>query len=984
MTLSSSVVAAFGRVVAILTLLGVVAAPLAPGQVSFYQTPTYTGTAAVIGDFNLDGKLDIINSAGTVLLGKGDGTFTTGTTLSNAPSFVADFNGDGKPDVLAFTASYHLLVYLGNGDGTFQPPQDTYAAVPLYGMAVADLVTGVNEADVLVPNPTGGVLVYLGKGDGTFAAPVNYPSPTLGQLFVGDFNGDGKPDVLGTSYGLVAVLLGNGDGTFQAAKTTSASALAFVQAIGDLNGDQKLDLFISTSSNPAQLATMFGNGDGTFQAPSHQFTPDLSDNPTLADLNGDGKLDLLVQGSPPFLQVYLGNGDGTFALGQTYSYNSINLFSSNIFVGDFNGDQKLDVTATQSILFGNGDGTFQASPAIVPPNGDFAAVSGDFNGDGKSDMAVTSSDGNLYIYLAGTGGSFSLAHTYAISANNGGLQTGDFNGDGKVDLIASVNSGGIAVLAVLLGNGDGSFGTPVESTSCPAAGVGIGAIADLNGDHKSDLAFPNGESLSICLGNGDGTFASAVNYFFGSNPSSVVVADFNNDGKLDAVVGGDAGVALFLGNGDGTFQGANYLFTTNSFVELAADFNRDGNEDLIINYTVYLGNGKGGFQALTQPTTGLGGAVVDLNGDGYLDLYNDDYFVNDAPETVVLIGNGDGTFQAPIVLETGAKYGTYPGVGLTADFNGDGRPDLAASWGAVGSPVGIQILLNTTPPAPGVSVAPTTVAFPSQVAGTSSSPVGVTVSNTGKGVLTVSGVKVTGTSASEFSQTNNCVSIQAGANCTIKVVFAPTAGGNASASLVITDNAVGSPQSIGLSGTATAAPDFAIGPAAGSSNSATVTSGQAASFNLTVSPAGSFSGTVSLSCAITPAVTPAPICTLPASVNVTQGAAAPVAVKVSTTASGTSAGSISSANFPAGVMPASWMMLLLASGLLFAGYRRRIRILGIPLIAVAFLAMPGCGGGGGSSSSTTTPGTPAGTYTATVTAKSGSLSHTTALTVIVQ
>ena len=159
------------RVVTIFPLLCAIATPFAHSQISFFQTPSYPGTAAVIGDFNLDGKLDIINSAGTVLLGKGDGTFTTGTTLSNAPSFVADFNGDGKPDVLAFTASYHLLVYLGNGDGTFQPPQDTYAAVPLYGMAVADLVTGVNEADVLVSNPTGGVLVYLGKGDGTFAAP---------------------------------------------------------------------------------------------------------------------------------------------------------------------------------------------------------------------------------------------------------------------------------------------------------------------------------------------------------------------------------------------------------------------------------------------------------------------------------------------------------------------------------------------------------------------------------------------------------------------------------------------------------------------------------------------------------------------------------------------------------------------------------------------------------------------------------------------
>jgi hypothetical protein len=254
--------------------------------------------------------------------------------------------------------------------------------------------------------------------------------------------------------------------------------------------------------------------------------------------------------------------------------------------------------------------------------------------------------------------------------------------------------------------------------------------------------------------------------------------------------------------------------------------------------------------------------------------------------------------------------------------------------------------------------------------------------NTGSSPLNITNIAASG----DFSQTNTCnTSLAAGGNCQISVTFTPTKTGSRAGAVTITDNATGSPQMIALAGTGTAAPDFAIGPAAGSSNSATVTSGQAASFNLTVSPAGSFSGTVSLSCAITPAVTPAPICTLPASVDVTQGAAAPVAVKVSTTAAGT-AGSISSANFPTGVMPVSWAMILLASGLLFAGYRRRIRILGIPLIAVAFLAMPGCGGGGGggSSSPNTTPGTPAGTYTATVTAKSGSLIHNTALTVVVR
>jgi hypothetical protein len=317
---------------------------------------------------------------------------------------------------------------------------------------------------------------------------------------------------------------------------------------------------------------------------------------------------------------------------------------------------------------------------------------------------------------------------------------------------------------------------------------------------------------------------------------------------------------------------------------------------------------------------------------------------------------------------------------FTPTAGGNAAASLAITDNAVGSPQ--TVALSGTATAPSVSVTPSALTFPSQAIGTSSSPVSVTVNNTSsKAVLTVSAVAISGADASEFKQTNNCTTVQPGANCTIKVVFTPAAAGNPTASLGITDNAEGSPQAVSLSGTGTLAPDFAIGPASGSSDSATIPAGQTASFNLTIAPAGSFSGTVNLTCAITPTVTPAPICTVPASVSVTQGPAAAVTAKVSTTAAGT-AGSISQATLPPGTTPITWTIVLLASGLLFTSYRR-IPVLAIPMIAVLFFGLSACGGGG-SSTQTTTPGTPAGTYTATITAKSGSLSHSTALTVIVQ
>lgn len=208
----------------------------------------------------------------------------------------------------------------------------------------------------------------------------------------------------------------------------------------------------------------------------------------------------------------------------------------------------------------------------------------------------------------------------------------------------------------------------------------------------------------------------------------------------------------------------------------------------------------------------------------------------------------------------------------------------------------------------------------------------------------------------------------------------PSAAGNRTGNITVAQGGGGSPLTIALSGAGVAVPDFTVGLASGSQASQTVAAGQSAQFSLAVAPTGSFTGTVNLSCSVTPTASPAPTCSLSSSgvqlgssgaqtVTVTVGTAAPVAAH---------------ADLPPGAMPVAWAALLLGAGWLLP--RRRKLLMMIAVMTLAGASAIGCGGGGSSSTShvTTTPGTPAGTYTATVTATSGSLSHSTTMTVVVQ
>jgi hypothetical protein len=542
-----------------------------------------------------------------------------------------------------------------------------------------------------------------------------------------------------------------------------------------------------------------------------------------------------------------------------------------------------------------------------------------------------------------------------------------------------------------LGNGDGTFGAHMDY-HVPGEFIYELAVGDFNRDGKLDLAVTVDQSAEdsqvvIFLGNGDGTFQTPVGYVTGVSGGTPTVADFNGDGIPDLIIGAPGTVgSILLGNGDGSFQQPMYVFLGTGTIAVA-DFNQDGSPDLAagnaygsatIAVSVMLSTA---FKAVSPASLNFGSQGVGTTSLARAVTISNSSNVSFNIASIVASGNFSQTNDCGASLPIGDHCSVN--VTFAPTTTGPLTGAITVTDSTKVSPVAIS-LSGTGVNGPFLTRFPSRVNFSPQNQGVSSSPTAIMLMNTGNAALSLSSIGIKGPDASDFSLKNACgSSLAAKASCSVNVTFTPTAGGSRTASVSVNDSAPGSPQMIALSGTGAAVPDFAIGPASGSSNSATITAGQTTSFNLAVTPAGSFSGTVNLSCAITPAVTPAPVCTVPASVNVTQGTAAAATAKISTTAAG-SAGSISQADLPPpGRVAISGTIVLLASGLLLVGYRRRLPALVIPMIGVVLWGMSACGGGGGSSSMKT-PGTPAGTYTATVTAKSGSLTHGTTLTVLLQ
>jgi hypothetical protein len=685
----------------------------------------------VVGDFNNDGKQDIIlvNDTLTYLLGKGDGSFDLIINDIYAPFAntisAGDFNSDGNLDFITFGKYGRIAVFRNLGNGTFARNYNNdieigglvskYAMGDFNNDNISDIVVSSEDCPACNVGKEGGFKIYFGDGNANFIAqqaiPIDYNK--IESLNVGDFNGDDNQDIL---LNFNEIIYGNGNGGF-----TGISSLTEIRVyadynqaiVGDFNKDGYHD-YVSTNSgfqvflgssnlnvysnNLSGEGYNFSNGqttvseqDNTYfetcinSSVNQQFTIDNTSqsilNITGISLTGNTANTFSLEGLDNFPAIVSPNSKTTFTIkfSPTTAANvsaTLHIYNDDCLDTDF--DFKIE-----------GKGIAQQTPPAIAAYSNVSMVTGE----------------NIIINPTANVATTALSAIAYTDSNFKGILSVNPS-TGKVLVTNAHPAGTYQIFIENLGvctSATTSFELVVDNPTCSLAlfeNVPVieydaatytwdSYVADLNEDGIQDLIITDSSyNINIQLGNGDGTFRLHNTIIFeevrdyGVRGQSIAIGDFNGDGHQDMVTNFNSRLAMYLGDGTGNFMLGNVIVDPNldSHVLEKADFNNDNNLDIIvkvqdevtdeIRLVIFLGNGLNGFNDRTEILVDATKIKVgDFNHDGNKDLV---FF--SGGRIIVLSGDGFAGFTETKSWDIGAAYAS--GL-LLSDFNNDGEQDIA-------------------------------------------------------------------------------------------------------------------------------------------------------------------------------------------------------------------------------------------------------------------------------------------------------------------
>ena len=652
------------------------------GSVFFYDGPRLLGSGEIAHG---TATLTTILSAGVRSL-----TARYPGNANYQPSVSAAVSQSVQPSGAASNVTYSSTKYSALG----VPRALAIADFDNNGAADIAVVEAGNTIDV--PSK---VEIFFNDGKGTLQAGASFVvGMSATALVAADFNGDGKLDLAISSSqfegqssvpgeGNIRIFFGNGGGTFSPGPVSTQPAIAL--GAGDFNRDGKPDLIVLTSPSVTTPSVMLliGNGDGTFQPGRILVGNDLAAAFTIGDFNGDGRLDvaaLMFNGANG--NLFLGNGDGTFQSPVAFPYGG-----GSASVADFNGDGFDDLAVgsatTVTVLYGSASSQFQSpltfSPAVQAINGIAVA---DFNRDGQPDIVL--SDlllSSVFVQLNAHGGF--TAKTYSVPAAVRVMAIADLNGDYLPDIVTAGYSGnqisvlfssaplpskiGVFQSANWALDSNGNFqwdGPPSDQFFNFTAGPGdVAVVGDWNGDgHSKAGVYHNGFWLLDYNGNGiwDGVAGGDKFIALGGPGYTPVVGDWNGDGRTKVGYYYNGFWALdYNGNGqwDGVSGGDRFIALGGSgYIPVVGDWNGDGRTK--------VGYFKNGTWAL------------DYNGDGQWDAGDKLYTFSAGAGDVPVVGDWSGTHST--------KIGVYHNGFWLLDTNGNGQWDGQSvdTFAALGGP----------------------------------------------------------------------------------------------------------------------------------------------------------------------------------------------------------------------------------------------------------------------------------------------------------